>query len=188
MFGHAAGQQYSDFLLHPLLGLVAHIFLRQSQGKAARPAAGNDGNLMHLILLGAVVGDDGVAGLVVSGQAALLIGDDMAALFGANGDLQGGLLDILHGDGLAILAGGQQRSLIGQVFEIGAGKATGKAGDHGKVHIRANGFIAGMDAKDRLAALHIGIIDGDMAVKAAGTQQSGVQDILAVGGRHNDNA
>ena len=82
----------------------------------------------------------------------------------------------------------EQRRLVAQVLQIRAGKATGKAGDHGKVHIRANGFIAGMNAKDRLAALHIGIIDGDMAVNATGTQQSGVQDILAVGGRHNDNA
>ncbi len=107
---------------------------------------------------------------------------------GTNGDLQGGLLDVLHGDGLAVLARCQQRCLIGEVFKIGAGKAAGKAGDHGKIDIGTDGLIAGMHPQNGLAALDIGIIDGDMTVKAAGAQQRRVKDILAVGGRHDDNA
>ena len=188
LFGNTTAQQYCDLLLHPPLGLVADILLRQRQRKAARPAAGHNGNLMHLILLRAVIGDDGMTRLVISGEATLLIGDDMAALFGTDGDLEGRFLNVLHGDGLAVLARCQQRCLIGEVFKIGAGKAAGKAGDHGKIDIGTDGLIAGVNAQNRLTALDIGIIDGDMAVETAGAQQRRVQNILAVGCRHDDDA
>ena len=183
-----AGQQYGDLLFHPALGLEADVLFRQGKGKAARPAARDDGNLMHLILQRAVIGDDGVTGLVIGGQAALLFGDDVAALFGADDDLERRFLDILHGDGLAVLAGRQQRRLVGEVFEIRTGKAAGGTGDDRQIHIGADGLVAGMDAQDGLAALDVRIIDGDMTVKAAGAQQRRVQDILAVGSRHDDNA
>ena len=59
----------------------------------------------------AEVARDGVACLMVGSQAALLVGDDVALLLRAHHNLDGGFLDLLFGDGLLALTGGQQRSL-----------------------------------------------------------------------------
>ena len=45
-----------------------------------------------------------------------------------------------------------------------------------------------MDLQDLLPALDVGQAHIDLPVEPAGTQQGGVQDILAVGGRHDDDA
>ena len=71
---------------------------------------------MDRILGGAVVGDHRVARLMEGGQLLFLIGDDMAAFFRAHHHLDGGFLDLRHGDGVQTAAGGKQRRLIEQVF------------------------------------------------------------------------
>ena len=43
-----------------------------------------------------------------------------------------------------------------------------------------------MYLQDLLASLHIGIVDGDLTVKASGTEQCGIQNIGAVGCRDDD--
>ena len=43
-----------------------------------------------------------------------------------------------------------------------------------------------MDAQDLLAPLHIGPVDGDLAVEATGAQQGRVEDVGPVGRRDQD--
>ena len=45
-----------------------------------------------------------------------------------------------------------------------------------------------VDAEDFLAALHVGQVDGDLAVEAAGAQQRGVEHVRPVGGGDDDDA
>ena len=45
-----------------------------------------------------------------------------------------------------------------------------------------------MHLEDIHAAFQVGIVDGDLPVEAAGAQQRGVEDVAAVGGRHDDDA
>ena len=134
----------------------------------------------------AEIARDGVACLMVGSQAALLIGDNMALFLRAHHDLDRGFLDFLLGDGLLALTGGQQRSLVDEVFQISAGETSGGAGNRLEAHIGAEGFVLGMDAENLLTALHIGQADIDLTVKTAGTQQRLIQNIRAVGGGHYD--
>ena len=129
-----------------------------------------------------------VARLVVGGQLFLLGGHHTALFLRAGHDLHGGLFDVLHGDGLAAPAGGQQGGLVDQVFQVRAGKACGPLGDHLEGDVRGQGLFAGVDLEDLLAALDVGQAHIHLAVKAAGTQQGLVQDVGAVGGRHDDDA
>ena len=69
------------------------------------------------------------------------------------------------------MARGQQRSLVHQVGEVGAGEAGCAAGDHIEVDARRQRLAAGVDGEDRLAALEIGPVDDDLAVEATGTEQ-----------------
>ena len=129
-----------------------------------------------------------VARLVVGGQFLFLGGHDPALLLGAGHDFHRSLLDVLHRDGLAVAAGSQQGRLVDQVLQVGAGKTGGALGDHLEGHIGGQGLFAGVDFQDLLAALDIGQAHIHLAVETAGTQQGFVQDVGAVGGRHDDDA
>ena len=65
--------------------------------------------------------------------------------------------------------GGQQRRLVEQVFQIGAGEAGGGFGNHTQIHIGGQRLAAGVYLQDFLTALDIGIVDHDLPVETAGT-------------------
>ena len=83
-------------------------------------------------------------------------------------------------------AGGQQRRLVDQVGEVGAGEAGGLAGERVEVDLAGQRLAAGVDLEDVLAALAVGAVDDDLAVEAAGPQQRRVEDVGPVGGRDQD--
>ena len=72
--------------------------------------------------------DQRVAGLVDGGDPLLFVADDPRPALGAHEDLVLGDLEVDHGHGLLVLAGGDQRRLVDQVGEIGAGEAGRAAG------------------------------------------------------------
>ncbi|MPM13665.1 hypothetical protein SDC9_60024 [bioreactor metagenome] len=55
---------------------------------------------------------NGVPGLMVGRQLALLLRDGAAALFRAGDDLDGGLFDVLHADFFAVSSGGKQGGFV----------------------------------------------------------------------------
>jgi len=67
--------------------------------------------------------------LVVSGVALLVLVHDHASALGAHHDLVLGLFEVLHVHQPLVGAGREQRRLVDQVGQIGAGKAGGAAGD-----------------------------------------------------------
>ena len=83
-------------------------------------------------------------------------------------------------------AGGQQRRLVDQVGEVGAGEAGGLAGQRVEVDLAGQRLAAGVDLEDVLAAFAVGAVDDDLAVEAAGPQQRRVEDVGPVGGRDQD--
>ncbi len=92
----------------------------------------------------------------------------------------------MHGDLAAALAGGQQRRLVDQVGEVGAGEAGGLAGERVEVDLLRERLAAGVDLEDLLAPLAVRAVDDDLAVEAAGPQQRRVEDVRAVGGGDQD--
>src|SRR5438270_3218788 len=57
-----------------------------------------------------------------------------------------------------------------------------------KIHIGTEPDMADMDFQDRLATDHIGPIDDDRAIEAAGTKKGGIESFRTIGGRHDDDA
>ena len=127
-----------------------------------------------------------VTGLVVGGELFLLRGDHAALLLGASHHLHGGFLDILHGDGLAVAAGCQQRGLVDKVLKVCTGKTGGALGNDLQGNIRCKGLVAGVHLQDLFAALDVRQTHIDLTVKAAGTQQRLIQNVGTVGGGHDD--
>jgi len=82
--------------------------------------------------------------------------------------------------------GGEQGGLVEQVLQVRAGEAAGGLGDLGQVHVVPQGLLLGVDLQNLLPAPDIGEPHINLPVKAAGTQQGGVQNVLAVGGGHDD--
>ena len=91
-------------------------------------------------------------------------------------------------DGILSPAGGQERRLVQQVCEIGAGKTGGGGGDGPQIHARSEVDAAGVDAQDRLATADVRAIHENLPIESARPQQSGIQCLRAVCGRHQNHA
>ena len=124
--------------------------------------------------------------------AALVVGDDRLLRSDMTGFLRSGpaITRSMASSHLAmadVLAGrraGEQRGLVHEVGEVGAGEARGAAGEHVEVDTSAVERLAlGVHVEDRLAALEVGAVDDDLAVEAPGPQQRRVEDVGPVGGR-----
>src|SRR5205085_10570589 len=83
-------------------------------------------------------------------MANLVGGDDRALAFihrpaasGADGHLEPAAMDVLGVDELALPAGGEDRRLVEQVGELGAGEPVGLAGDGVEVDRRLERLAAG---------------------------------------------
>ena len=65
----------------------------------------------------------------------------------------------------------------------------GRAARHGaQVDVGASGLPLRVDLEDRVTALKVGTLDGDLPVEAAGTQQRRVEDVGPVGRGDEDHA
>ena len=105
------------------------VFGRQLHGHAERAAARDDRHLVHRIGLGQQPRDDRVAGFVVRGVPALVLGHHHRAPLGAHDDLVLGALEIVHVDQALVAARGEQRRLVHEVGEVGAREAGRAARD-----------------------------------------------------------
>ena len=99
-----------------------------------------------------------------------------------------GLFEQFGGDGGAVLAGGQQCGLVDDVRQIGTRHTRGALGQTVEVRVGVDRLALCVDVEDRLAARHVGVADGDLAVETARTQKSRVEDVGPVGGRDQDDA
>ena len=89
---------------------------------------------------------------------------------------------------LEVVARREQRRLVHEVGEVGAGEAGRAAGDDVEVDAGRERLLLAVHREDRLAALEVGPVDDDLAVEATGAQQRGVEDVGAVGRREQDHA
>ena len=131
-------------------------------------------------------GDHSVAGLVIGGQAFLVIGHHHRATLRSEHDLVLGLLEFLHGHRPASLARGEKRRLVHEVGEIGAGEARRAARDGAGVHTLGKRRLAHMDLEDLLAADNVRVRHNDLAVEAAWPQQRRIENVRTVGRRDQD--
>ena len=144
--------------------------------------------MVYRILRRQNVEADRVTGLVVRGQALVVLIDNMALFLHAHYNLEQRLLDLLLRDQLLVAACRKQRCLIEQVFEVCTSETGSRLGNFRELDIRVELLVAGMYLEDSLTALDIRCADIDLTVETARTQQRVIQNILAVGGCDDDNA
>ena len=154
----------------------------------AGPAAGQDGDLVDRLDVRHRPSGEGVAALVVRGDLLLGLADDPALAPGTADHPVDGLLQCRAGDDRPVLPGSQQRGLVDDIGEVGAGHADGALGQPVEIGIGGQRFAVRMHPQHGLAAGQVGAGHRDLAVEAARPQQGGIEDVGPVGGGDQDDA
>ena len=135
-----------------------------------------------------LVEQDRVTRLVICGQLLFLFAHDLGFLFGADHDLDGRLLYLLHRDSLFVGSRGKQRRLVKKVFQIRARKARGGFRDGFQLDVGSKRLFARVHLEDSLTSVDVGIADDDLTVEASRTEQSRVKHVGTVCRGDEDNA
>ena len=130
--------------------------------------------------------DDRVAHLVIGGDLALLVAHHAGLLLRARDHPHDPFLELDLGDLALAVARGEQRRLVDEVREIGAGEARSLSGQSVDVDLPRERLAARVDLEDLLAAEPVGAVDDDLAVEASRAQQRRVEDVRPVGGGDQD--
>ena len=188
LLGNAAAQEHGELVEHLAARLEEMVLGGQLHGVAERLAAADDRDLVHGIGVVQDVPDQRVAAFVIGDRGPLGLAHHATLALWARHHTLHRLLDLVHGDERAPTASGEQSCLVEQVGQVCAGKAHGELRELFKAHVGVERLVCGVHAQDLLSAAHVGAIDRDLTVKAARAQQSGVEDIGAVGRRDENHA
>ena len=188
LFRRSAAQHHTDLVEQFLFGVMVVVVLRQRDGISRRLTAGDDADLVHGVAVLGELGDDGVPGFVIGGDALVALGDDAALLRRARDDLVDRLGDVLHVDDLAVCARGEDGCLVEQVLDVRARETGGEAGKALEIDVGCERLVAAVHLEDVLAPLDVGDVDVDLTVESARAHERGVEDVGAVGRRHHDYA
>ena len=186
--GH--GELRLEVLLRVHAGLEAGLLGREEGKSSGSVRAGDDRDLLDLVVVGDEGSAEGVSGLVVGDQLVLALaeGGGTAVLLEADHYPVNGRVDLLPSDSGLLLSRGRDGGLVHQVLELGSGESRRAASDGLEVYIRLEGLAAGVDAEDAGPSLEVGKVYGDLAVESAGTEKSLVEDINAVGSGDGDDS
>ena len=186
--GRAATHRHDQPRDHLRAGHQALVVLGHRHGVTAGAAARQDGDLVDGLDVGHRPGRQGVAALVVGGDLLLVLADDAALAARAADHAVDRLLERFAGDDRAVLPGGEQRGLVDDVGQIGAGHTDGALGQTFEVGVLRDRLALRVHPQDRAATGQVGVADRDLPVEPARTQQRGVEDVGPVGGRDQDDA
>ena len=162
---------------------------RASVQPSARPRATID-TLWIGSVSGEHVADQGVAGLVVGDDALLLVGHDPGLALGA-GDAPGRWRSSIAAIvmSLAAAAGREQRRLVHEVGEVGAGEAGRAAGQHVEADVVGRAACPWRARRGSpCGPSRSGWSTTIWRSKRPGPQQGGVEDVGPVGGGDEDDA
>ena len=187
LLGPAPAEQHVDPPKDVALGEQEAVLGGGLHGVAERSQpARHDGDLAHRIGVRRVVGDQCVSRLVVGDDPLFLGIEHPAALLQPGDHLVDRLAEVALGDRLAARAHRQQRRLVDDVGQVGAGEAGRGARHLQQVDLRRQLHLRAVDLQDRLAARQVGLVHQHLPVEAPGPQQRGVQHLRPVGGAQDD--
>ena len=182
---HEGGQH--PFQL-PLAFHVAVLFGQLHRGPEIGIATGDDGDLVERFALLHQQAHQRMACFMVRGDFLFLVIQHPAPAFAAPPHFVAGFLKVGQGDRLFAPAGGEERGLIHQVGQVGAGKARRAAGNAAEIHGRRQLDSARMDLEDGFAPVEGRQINHDLAVEPAGALERGIKHIGPVRGRDDNDA
>ena len=132
------------------------------------------------------VADQRVTHLVVGRDGLLLLADDARLLLRAGEHAHDALFELGHADELLAVPRREQRRLVDEVGQVGAGEARRLRGQRVHVDVLVDRLAARVHLEDLLAARAVRAVDDDLPVEAARAQQRRVEDVRAVGGGDED--
>ena len=124
--------------------------------------------------------------LVVGDDRLLRVADDPALALRAGDDALERLAELRRADDLLVAPRGEDGRLVDEVGQVGAAEAGRGLGDERQVDGLVERLALDVDLEDLQAALHVGPVEDDLAVEAAGAQQRRVEDVGSVGGGDDD--
>ena len=130
----------------------------------------------------------GVAGLVIGAGDPLVLGHRQRLALDAHQHLVARRVEIDAATMVPAAAHREQRRLVDQVGQVGAGEAGRAAGDLPQVDVGAERHLPRVNPQDLLAPLEVRRADRDLPVEAAGPEQRRIEDVGAVGRRDDDDA
>ena len=133
-----------------------------------------------------VVADEGVAHLVVGGDLALGLRQQPGLLLRAGDHAHDPFLQLLLVDQLLAAAGGQQRSLVDEIGQVGAREPRRAGGERVQVDLPRQRLALRVHLEDLAAADAVGPVDDDLPVETARPQKRRVEDVRAVRRRDQD--
>ena len=181
----AAAERDLDFRDQVLVAVAVAVRVRGRERHAERLPAGDDRDLPHRVGARGEHPHQRVARLVVGGAHAVGVGHHHLPL-GPEQDFldRVGEVALLH---LRVFAaGGEERGLVDQQGDVGAGRAGDRRRDPLQVDVIGQGHAAGVDLEDRDPAVPIRRVDRDAAVETARPQQRLVEDLGTVGRAEHD--
>ncbi len=186
LLGHVAGQRRREHVLELRARAQVPILFGQEPGEAARHATRDDADLERRVRVRERPPHERMAGLVVRDDALLLRRDDAALALGTGDDPVHRLVELLHRDALLVGARRQNRRLVHQVREVGAGEARRLLRQRQQVDVLVQRLPLGVHLENRLPPAHVGPVQHDLTVEAARAQERGVEDVGAVRRRDDD--
>ena len=126
--------------------------------------------------------------LVVSDQTLAALAHDAVLFLRTCHHPLNRIADLVVADLSQLAAGRQDCCFIEQIGEIRTGVTGGATGDLVQVNVLGQRLAAGMNVEDLQSAGVIGAVDGDLAIKTTRTHQRSIENIRAVGSRHDDDA
>ena len=186
LFSHAATHGHHEVIEQLVFAVIELVAFGKPHGGAKRRTTGNDGHLVEWISMLEHLNEDRVTGFMIGGVELFLVGKRQAAALAAPADLVTGLFEFGSADALQVAAGGEESGFVDDVGQFCTREPWSAARDFGEVGIVVELHLLGMNAEDLFAALHIRQTDGDLTVKATGTEQRRIQHVRTVRGRDDD--
>ena len=192
LLGKTSSKSNSELRLKVLLGVHSRLktlLLGGEEGKSSCTiGAGDDGNLLHLIVVGDESTTEGVSSLVVGNKLILTLGKHggTSLLLESHHDTVNGTVNLLPSNSGFSNTCRRNGSLIHQVLKLST-RETGSTTSNGlKIYIRFKGLSTGMDTQDTSTSLEVRKVHSDLTIETSRTQQGSIQNIHTVSGSNGN--
>src|ERR1700754_3102405 len=123
---------------------------------------------------------DSMTGFMVSNDLLFFRRDDLVLLFQSADDPVDRILEIFHFHIVFSLTGSNERGFITNICDVGAGKAWRLFGQLMNIQLAGDLYRLEMYFENSFAAFQIRLVDGDLTVETARTQQGCIQYVRTV--------
>lgn len=185
-FGGAPSEEAADFVEEFIFACGIAVFLGEEPCDAEGGTAGNNGNFVEGIGMGAEMAHDRMAELVVGGDVLLVLGELARALLRADRDFFHGIDNVAVRDLLVGAFCGEDRPFVHDVLEVCARKTDRLLGDFPEVDSFGHLLPLRVDLEDFDACLEIGPVEEDMPVESSRSQKRRIENIGAIGCGHDN--